>query len=154
MSSAPPGTQDMTQLTGEMYRQWEKAMTTWWDQVVENPGFLKGMSENLNRMAEIRSGYEDQVDQSLERMHLPTRKDLVRLARINTLLEERLLAQEDTILALQDRLVGLEREVVQARVEAAEARLESRETLSAVLEKLDRLADGAGAAAGRGRRKE
>lgn len=143
MSTAQPAMPDMTQLTGEMYRQWEKAMTTWWDQVVENPGFLKGMSENLNRMSEIRSRYEEQVDQSLERMHLPTRKDLVRLARINTLLEERLLAQEDTILALQDRVAALEREVVQARVEAAEARLESRETLAAVLEKLDRLADGA-----------
>lgn len=123
---------DLSQLSGDLYRQWEKSMTSWWDQVVDSPAFLGGMSKQVGQLAEARSRYEEAVDESLERMHLPTRKDLIRLARVATLLEERLLSQEDLILGLQDRLEGLEREVLQARVEAAEARLEARERLDAL----------------------
>lgn len=130
---------DLTKLTGDLYRQWEQAMSSFWDQAVDNPGFLGAMTGNLADMADARARYEEAVDQSLERLHLPTRKDVVRLARIANLLEERLLAQEDRILEQQDRLVALEREVVQARVEAAEARIEAREQLCAVLDRIDAL---------------
>ena len=123
---------DLSQLSGDLYRQWEKAMSSWWDQVVDSPAFLGGMSKQVGQLAEARARYEAGVDESLERMHLPTRKDIIRLARISNLLEERLLASEDLILGLQDRLDSLEREVLQARVEAAEARLEARERLEAL----------------------
>lgn len=128
MSTARPADPfpDMSKLSGDLYRQWEKSMSSWWDQVVDSPAFLGGMSKQVGAMAEARGRYEEAVDETLERMHLPTRTDIVRLTRVCTLLEERLLAQEDLILALQDRLEGMEREVVQARVEAAEARLEAR----------------------------
>ena len=134
--AAPNPFPDLSQLSGDLYRQWEKAMSTWWDQVVDSPAFLGGMSKQVGAMAEARGRYEEAVDETLERMHLPTRTDIVRLTRVATLLEERLLSQEDLILNLQDRLERLEREVVQARVEAAEARLEARE-LRASSEKSD-----------------
>lgn len=135
MSSSNPSSgpfPDLSPLSGDLYRQWEKSMTSWWDQVVDSPAFLGGMSKQVGQMAEARARYEEAVDESLERLHMPTRKDVIRLARVATLLEERLLAQEDLILSLQDKLDGLEREVLQARVEAAEARLESRERLEAL----------------------
>ena len=134
---------DLSQLSGDLYRQWEKSMTSWWDQVVDSPAFLGGMSKQVGQLAEARGRYEEAVDESLERLHLPTRKDVIRLARVCTLLEERLLSQEDLILGLQDRMEGLEREVLQARVEAAEARLEARERLEALSAALGtRIAEG------------
>lgn len=136
MNAAPNAFPDLSKLTGDLYRQWEQSMTTWWDQVVENPTFLSGMTDQVARMAEARAQYEEAVDRGLENMHLPTRRDLVRLARVATLLEERLLSQEDQVLSLQDKVSSLEREVVQARLEAAEARLEAREQHAALLEKL------------------
>ena len=129
MSKARPGASpfpDLNQLSGDLYRQWEKAMGSWWDQVVDSPAFLGAMSKQVGQMAEARGRYEEAVDESLERMHLPTRTDLVRLTRLVTLLEERILSQEDLILSMQDRMESLEREIVRASVEAAEARLEAR----------------------------
>lgn len=117
---------DLNQLSGDLYRQWEKAMGSWWEQVVDSPAFLGAMSKQVGQMAEARGRYEEAVDESLERMHLPTRTDLVRLTRLVTQLEERVLSQEDLILSLQDRLEGMEKEIMRARVEAAEARLEAR----------------------------
>lgn len=136
MNAAPNAFPDLSKLTGDLYRQWEQSMSTWWDQVVENPTFLTGMTDQVARMAEARTQYEEAVDRGLENLHLPTRRDLVRLARVATLLEERLLTQEDQVLSLQDKVAGLEREVVQARLEAAEARLEAREQHAALIEKL------------------
>ena len=139
MTETQPPFPDLTKLTGDLYRQWETAMSSFWDQTVDNPGFLGAMTGNLAQMAEARAQYEDAVDQSLEKLHLPTRKDVVRLARIANLLEERLLSQEDRILEQQDKLVALEREVVRARVEAAEARVEARAQSEALLARLDQL---------------
>lgn len=126
------GTPDFEKLSGDLYRNWEKAMTSWWDQVLESPAFLGAMGQNLATQSQARATYEKSVDETMEKLHLPTRKDLVRVARIATLLEERLLAQEDLLLAMKDRLADAEREAVRARVEAAEARLEIRETLAAL----------------------
>lgn len=131
-TESPNGAPDLDKLSGELYRNWEKAMTSWWDQVLESPAFLGAMGQNLSAQAQARSTYERSVDDTMEKLHLPTRKDLVRVARIATLLEERLLAQEDLLLAMKDRLEEAERHAMQARVEAAEARLELRETLAAL----------------------
>lgn len=126
------GTPDFTRLSGDLYRQWEKAMSGWWDQVLESPAFLGAVNENMAANADARGRYEKLVDETMEKMHLPTRQDVVRLAKVCTLLEDRLLAQEDLLLELKDKLGAMEREAIQARIEAAEARLELRETLAAL----------------------
>lgn len=133
-TSTPP---DFDRLGDELYQHWASAMTQWWDATLESPAFLGAMGKNLEGGARARGQYEKAVDTSLERMHLPTRADLVRVARVASLLEERLLEQEDHVLDLKDRLARMEREVVEARIEAAEARLEVRETLAAIRASLD-----------------
>ncbi len=123
---------ELDKLSADLYRQWEKAMGGWWDTVLESPAFLGAMGQNLSAQTQARATWETTVDENLERMHLPTRKDLIRVARIASLLEDRLLAQEDMLLAMTDKLAAVERDAVQARIEAAEARLELRETLALV----------------------
>jgi hypothetical protein len=131
-----PKTPDLDALNGEIYRHWEKAMTAWWDQVLESPAFLGGMGQGLAATSAARGAYERAVDDTMQKMHLPTRADLVRLARVCTLLEERLLAQEDVLLAMKDRMDALDRAALEARIEAAEARLELREKLEAIEKRL------------------
>jgi uncharacterized coiled-coil protein SlyX len=131
--------QDYSQLSEEMYRVWERSMTDWWDQVLESNSLLKGLGENLSAQNTARAQYERSVDESLTRMHLPTRTDLTQLAKIAILLEERLLTQEDTLAELRDRMAQLEKETLQARIEAAEARIEARESRAALQEHLDAL---------------
>lgn len=118
------------QLSEEMYRIWERSMTEWWDQVLDSNAFLKGLGANLSAQTQARSQYERSVDETLSRMHLPTRSDLTRLAKISGMLEERLLKQEDLLLEMSDRMASLEKEALQARIEATEARLEMRERLA------------------------
>lgn len=137
------GTADFQQFTDDMYKMWEQSMTTWWDQVLDSPEFLGASGKGLSAMANARRQYEAGVDEQLTKMHLPTRGDLTRLARIATLLEERVLKMEDTVLEVKDLLVereariqSLEKEVLQARIEATEARVELRETLAALKDQL------------------
>lgn len=130
---------DLGKLGDELYKHWEKAMSSWWDQVLESPQFLGSMGQNLEGMAKARGQYERSVDDTMERMHLPTRGDVVRVAKIAAMLEERLLQQEDLVLGLQDQIAKMEKETVQARIEAAEARLELRETLAVLKDELVRL---------------
>jgi hypothetical protein len=131
-----PKTPDLDAVNAEIYRHWEKAMTAWWDQVLESPAFLGGMGQQLAATSQARGAYERAVDDTMEKMHLPTRADMVRVARVCTLLEDRLLAQEDLLLAMKDRMDALERTALEARVEAAEARLELREKLEALEKRL------------------
>ena len=130
-----------------MYQQWEQAMTAWWDQVLESPEVLKASGQNLSTMARARRKYEEGMDQGLHQLHLPTREDLTRVARIATLLEERLLQVEDTLLQVKDQLDGMEKATLQARVESAEARLELRERLAELNARLQEL-EGPGAGEG------
>lgn len=127
---------DFSKLGSEFYSAWEKNMTTWWDQVLDSPAFLDAMGKNAGSMARMRAGYEEAMDKALEQAHMPSRNDVVRVARICTLLEERLLQMEDLLLKAQDRADHLEKEVIQARIEAAEARLEMRERLARLEERL------------------
>jgi hypothetical protein len=114
----------------ELYRQWERSMTQWWEQVLASPSVLHAMGRGLGKTTQARAQYEHAVEERLQRLHLPTRGDLVRMTRIATLLEEKLLQQEDTILALRDELRATRREALEARIEAAEARVELREALA------------------------
>lgn len=132
MATAPHMNPDLGKLGDELYKHWEGAMTTWWDQVLESPSFLGAMGQNLEGAARARGQYERSVDDTMEKMHLPTRSDVVRVAKIAAMLEERLLQQEDLVLELKDQLGRLEKETIQARIEAAEARLELRDTLAAL----------------------
>ena len=125
--------------SAEMYSLWEKSMTQWWDQVLDSSAMLKAMGESLSAQTRARSDYEQSVDDTLTRMHLPTRSDVIRLAKIAALLEERLLAQEDVLLEVRDQLVELEKVAIQARIEAAEARLEVREHLAALQARVEAL---------------
>ncbi|GDX83914.1 hypothetical protein LBMAG42_57250 [Deltaproteobacteria bacterium] len=145
MATAPHMNPDLSKLGDELYKHWEGAMTSWWDQVLESPSFLGAMGQNLEGAARARGQYERSVDDTMEKMHLPTRSDVVRVAKIAAMLEERLLQQEDLVLELKDQLGRLERETIQARIEAAEARLELRDTLAALRSDL-RVASGTPAA--------
>ena len=92
MSDTSP---DLSKLSGELYRQWEKGMAQWWDQVLESPAFLSGMGQSLSGQAQARANYEQAVDQTLEQLHIPSRKDFIRLTRVATMLEDKLLSLED-----------------------------------------------------------
>lgn len=132
-----PAQPDLSKLSGEMYRQWEHAMSQWWDQVLESPAFLNAMGQNLSAQSKARSGFEEAVDQSMAQLHLPSRKDLTRLTRVVTQLEDRLLSMEDRLLEMNDKLGELERETLKARVEAAETRMEMRERLAELEQRLE-----------------
>ncbi|MCP4805825.1 MAG: hypothetical protein GY913_03285 [Proteobacteria bacterium] len=132
-------TPDPNRMHAEMYEAWEKAMGQWWDQVLDSPAFVKGMGEGLGAQAKARSTYEQHIDKSMEAMHLPTRNDLVRVAKICSLLEDRLLTLEDSLLELEDARIAAEKAALQARIEAAEARLAQTEALDAITAKLDAL---------------
>lgn len=127
---------DFSKMSNDFYKQWEGAMTRWWDQVLDSPAFLDAMGKNASGYAKARSSYQKSMDDLAEKMHIPGKGDVVRLARICTLLEEKLLKQEDQLLLVQDRLAVLEKELVQSRIEAAEARLEQREALARIEELL------------------
>ncbi|MCB9796718.1 MAG: hypothetical protein H6741_28805 [Alphaproteobacteria bacterium] len=127
---------DLSKLSGEMYRQWETAMAQWWDQVLESPAFLSAMGSNLAAQSQARARYEEAVDDSMAKLHLPSRQDLTRLTRIVTQLEDRLLAMEDRMLEMADQVATMEREALKARVEAAETRIEMRERLAELEAKL------------------
>lgn len=144
MSQPDAAFPDFKGMSEELYQQWEKSMTAWWDQVLESPSFLDATNKNVSGMARMRARYEEQVDEQLMKLHLPTRGDITRLARIATLLEKRLLEMEDTILDLRDGMAArdaaiarLEKETIQARIEAAEARLELRARLDELAARLE-----------------
>ncbi len=139
-------TPDLSDMAQAFQQQWEQALTGWWDQVLESPAFLDAMGQGLSAGARARQQYEQAVDDNLTRMHLPTRADLTRVARIASLLEDRLLKVEDLLLELKDelseRVVAAEEEAVKARIEAAETKLELRERLASIEAKLAALGAG------------
>lgn len=138
---------DPSVLGQQMWSQWESAMGAWWDKVLDSPDVMGALGGQLGQMAKGRKAYETAVDQNLGRMHLPTRGDLVRVLRVASLLEDRLLQNEDRLLELGDRLLRAEREALEARIEAAEARVELRERLAAMEARLVAALQGAPPAA-------
>ena len=128
----PAASFDPATMGQQMWSQWESAMGTWWDKVLDSPDVMGALGGQLGQMAKGRKAYETAVDENLGRMHLPTRGDLVRVLRVASLLEDRLLQNEDRLLELGDRLLRAERETLEARIEAAEARVELRERLTAM----------------------
>jgi hypothetical protein len=120
-------------LRAELYHQWERAMTAWWDQALASPAVLGAMGRGVAVQTGARTQFEHAVDSQLERLHLPTRRDIVRMTRIATLLEEKLLSQEDLLLQLREELVAARREAAEAREEAAAARVELQAGLAALV---------------------
>jgi hypothetical protein len=152
-------TDDLGKLSGEWYRQWEEGVSKWWDTVLDNPQFVKGMGDNLAQQSKARARWEEGVDKSLENMHLPSKKDLVRVARISSLLEDRVVGVEDQVLSLVDQLDRIEKETLKARVADAEAQLQLGDRLTAIESRLEHLislleGDKPAAAARRGAKKE
>lgn len=127
---------DLSRLSGELYRHWERSMSQWWDGLLDSPAFLQQLGDGLAAHSKMRAEWEDHVDTTMTNLNLPSRRDITRLARIASLLEDRLLSMEDRLLEMDDRLQGMEREVLQARVDAAEARIELRERLEAIEKRL------------------
>lgn len=125
--------------TDDLYRQWEQTMAKWWDTVLDDPTTVAGMGKNLAAQARMRGQWEEGVDRSMEAMHLPSRKDVVRLAKIASLLEDRIVAIEDRVLEQGDQLDRIEKETLRARVDAAEALITVQEKLQAIEDKLDAL---------------
>lgn len=109
-------------MQGEAYKTWEKAMGSWWDQVLESPAFYDTIKA-VGPMAQARGQYQKAMDSALRELQLPTRDDVVRLTKIVTQVEDRLLSQEDLLLQMQDRLIAMEKEALRARIDAAEARI-------------------------------
>jgi hypothetical protein len=130
---------DLSRLSGELYRQWEQAVGDWWDKTLQTPAFLHAMGDSLGAQTRMRRDWETRVDESLSAMHLPSRQDVIRVTRVATLLEDKLLGLEDRLLALEDRLATIERETLKARVEAAEARVFAQERLEGLEAKIDAL---------------
>ena len=123
---------DLNEMNREIYKQWEQGMTTWWNQVLDDPSVLGALGNNVSQMSKARAAYEKAVDETLNKAHLPTRADLVRVARIATLLEEKVLQVEDIVLEVQDKLDRIEKEALLARIETAEARVELNERLARI----------------------
>lgn len=139
---------DLNKMSTEMFRTWEKAMGAWWDQVLESPSFLGQVNSGMGQAARARGAWTDAVDKSMEAAHLPSRTDVVRMLKVATLLEERLLAQEDVLLELKDRLATAEKDALAARIESAETRLELGDKLDTILAHLGAAPRPAEAAAG------
>jgi hypothetical protein len=131
---------DVSKLGGEMYRNWEKAMTTWWDHVLESPAFVKSMGDGLGQASTARKAWTQQVDKTMADLHLPSREDVVRIAKIASLLEDRLLGLEDRLLAQADAMASLEKETLKARIDAADALVTVTDRLAAIDARLDRIA--------------
>jgi hypothetical protein len=132
---------DLSNLSAEMYKAWEKSMGAWWDQVLDTPEFLKAMGDGATASATARRQWEEGVDQTLTQWHLPTRGDLTRVARIASLVEDRLLQVEDQLLSLEDRLVAIEREALKARIESTEHLVALTERLAALEARLTPASD-------------
>lgn len=130
---------DLKDMSMEMYRQWEKSMSTWWDGLLDDPTVIKGMGDNLAAQSRVRKGFEDQVDKTMQDMHLPSRSDVVRVARIASLLEDKVLALEDALLEQQDALTRIEKESLQGRIQSAESIVAVQERLDTIESKLDTL---------------
>ena len=122
---------DFQKLQGDLYKNWEKSLGAWWDQVLESPSFHESI-KTVGPMAQARGQYRNAMDSALRELQLPTHDDVVRLTKIVTQVEDRLLQQEDVLLQIQDRLVAIEREAITARIEAAEARIAAQGAVSAV----------------------
>lgn len=112
---------------------------------------MRRVGEQIAARSALRGAWEAQVDRSMESMHLPSRTDLLRLARIVSSLEDRLVAVEDQVFEQSVQRSRLERETLKARVHAAEALVTVTERLACLEEKIDALCERLGAAGGRGR---
>lgn len=132
-------TDDLSKLTGEWYQQWEDGVSKWWDTVLDNPTFVKGMGDNLAQQSRARARWEEGVEQSMAAMHLPSKKDLVRVARITSLLEDRVVGVEDRVLAVTDQLDRIEKEMLKARVADAEGQLALTDRLVALEGRIEHL---------------
>ncbi len=123
---------DLSALTGELYRNWERTTATFWDQVLDDPNFLNGMSGLAAANATAQRRMAEATNKTLETLHLPTREDITRVARLVGQVEDRLLAVEDQLHALTDSVAAAHKEALKARVEAAETRLALEERLAGI----------------------
>lgn len=142
---------DPAALDDDLLQRWEQHFARWWGEVLEDPGAMRRVSEQIAARSALRSTWEAEIDRSMESMHLPSRTDLLRLARIVSSLEDRLVAVEDQVFEQSVQRSRLERETLKARVHAAEALVTVTERLACLEEKIDALRERLDEAGGRGR---
>lgn len=125
-----------------LFREWERSVAAWWSTVLDDPAFARGMGDALHGRNAATAAMQETLDRTLGAWQLPTKRDLVRLSHIATMLEDRLVGLEDTVTELGERLDRIEREALKARIDAAETRVMLEERLAGIDEKLARLVGG------------
>ena len=128
--AAPIDASNLGALHSEWMRQWEESVSKWWDSALEDPAFSTSMSEALAGRACARSLQSQITSQALDQMHLPSRQDVLRVAKIASLLEDRLVALEDRLEETVARLDRMEKENLRARIEMTELLLRIEERLA------------------------
>jgi hypothetical protein len=128
-----------TEDPGELYREWERSVAAWWDTVLDDPAFVRGMGDAMTGRGRAVAAMQDNVDRTMEAFHLPSKRDLVRLSKIASMLEDRLVALEDQVADLKGSLERIEKEALKARIHAAETRVALDDRLAGIEAKLDRL---------------
>src|SRR5690348_13647921 len=108
---------------GELYREWERSVATWWNTVLDDPAFVRGMGDAAAGRGRAVAMAQESVDKTMEAWHLPSKRDLVRLSRIASMLEDRLVELEDQVADVIGALERIEKEALKARIHAAEARV-------------------------------
>jgi hypothetical protein len=122
---------------GDWLKQWEQSLAKWWDTALEDPAFVRGFGDALAGRAQLRSSWEQGMEQTLEQMHMPSKRDVIRLARIASMLEDRLVNVEEQLADVSARLDRMEKEALRARIDSAEVLIRLEEQLRALHEKLD-----------------
>ncbi|MEQ1569180.1 MAG: hypothetical protein ABMA64_26325 [Myxococcota bacterium] len=121
------------------FREWERSVAAWWNTVLDDPAFVRGMGDAMAGRSQVAQQVQEGVDRTLDAWHLPSKRDLVRVAHIASLLEDRLVGLEDTVADLTERLDRIEKEALRARIDAAEVRLMLDQRLDAIDAGLARL---------------
>jgi hypothetical protein len=122
-----------------LFEEWEKSVASWWTTVLDDPAFVRGMGDALAGRGQAVAAMQENVDKAMEAWHLPSKRDLLRLSRVASLLEDRLVALEDQVGELGARLDRIEKDALKARIESAETRVMLEEKLGVIAAKLDRL---------------
>jgi hypothetical protein len=122
---------------GDWLKQWEQSLAKWWDTALEDPAFVRGFGDALAGRAQVRSSWEEGMERTLDQMHMPSKRDVVRLARIASLLEDRLVNVEEQLAEMNTRLDRMEKEALRARIDSAEVLIRLEEQLRALHDKLD-----------------
>lgn len=76
----------------QSFEQWEKQTADYWNALLRDPGFLKGMWQSMETMLQARQEFNRAVGQTLTAWQLPTRENqehiLHQLNRLQLLVDD------------------------------------------------------------------